>query len=920
MKTYTKMVVTTLPMVVLFFLATIGTTYYFGRAALTDLAETWLETRASEAMQVVTEQQRNLVEYGLENISASITKAKLDAAAMMSMIEVGEQGYIFAVDNRGTIVVHPDAASVGQDVSGEKWFREMKRGKGRLAYMAKNNKSLAMYDYFEPWQWFVLASDPEGEVYGVANRMRPYLVNLGILVVIIMSTVLMFLARRLTQPLRSLTAGADQIGKGDLDTRISIRTKDEFGQLAEVFNQMVSRLQKTLTTLQYKEEHFRSLIENSSDIITILDEKATIKYVSPSCKRLFGYTPESLVGTSAFDLIHPDDKERIMEHFNLRIQSLAEPSPTEFLCRHHDGSWRTLESIGENLFAHPAVEGFVINSRDVSARKEAEAALHKSHQELELRVAERTAELIDANKHLQQEIKERKHAVEALKESEQRMKAILRASPVGIGLVVDWKLDWTNETFHSMLGYEKASLLGQNIEVLFEDKRAFKKACSDLHSRISQSEIGEVETIWIRKDGTPFDCIIRAYSLNSVEQSNALIIAVADISEAKRLEQMLQRAKKMEAIGTLAGGVAHDLNNILSGIVSYPQLLLLKLPQDSPLRGPLQTIQKTGVRAATIVQDLLTMARRGVATTEVVNINDIIFEQLNAPECKELRTLFPNVQIDTELENNLLDVKGSPAHLAKSIMNLISNAAEAMPDGGKIIISTKNVYIDNQIRGYEHVEQGDYVAVSVSDTGVGISDVDMERIFEPFYTQKKMGRSGSGLGMSVVWGTVKDHNGYIDIQSAMSQGTTFTLYIPITRSKSRLQKTELSLDKLKGAGETILVVDDVALQREIAQSVLEELGYHVVSSSSGEEAVDYLKNNTVDLLVLDMIMTPGIDGLDTYRQIIEYNPDQKAIIASGFSETERVKQAKRLGVGHYIQKPYTIEKIGLAVKNALGKS
>ena len=919
MNTYTRILVTTLPMVFIFFFATIGTTYYFSREALTDLAETWLETRASEAMQIVAEQERNLHEYGLQEVAASIAKAKLDAGAMMSTIEVGKQGYIFAVDSQGVITLHPDAASIGLNVSSQRWFKEMKRGKGRLTYMDEDSAYLAMYDYFKPWRWFVLATDPEKEVFGVADRMRPYLIYLGVMVAVVMSTVLMFLTRRLTEPLRSLTAGADRFGRGDLETRISIRSTDEFSQLAEVFNQMASQLQKTMTTLQYKEEYFRSLIENSSDIVVILDENRTIKYVSPSCSRLLGYASKDLVGTDAFALTHPDDKTRLTKLFEKRIRSLVAASPTEFRYRHHDGSWRTLEGIGENLIDHPAVEGFVINARDITARKEAQEALYKSHQALEHRVAERTAELINANTHLQQEIKERKQAVDALKKSEQRMKAILRASPVGIGLVVDQTLEWANETMYQMLGYEKESLLGQSLDILYVDHEAFNQASRDLGAKISQSEIGEVETKWIRQDGTILDCFIRAYSLTPAEPSNGQIIAVADISDARRLEAMLQRAKKMEAIGTLAGGVAHDLNNILSGIVSYPELLLLKLPEESPLRGPLMTIQKSGVRAATIVQDLLTMARRGVATTEVVDINDIICEQLNAPECRELKTLYPDVQIVTELRDTLLPVKGSPAHLAKSIANLISNAAEAMPDGGKIKISTKNIYIDMPLRGYEHVEAGDYVAVSVTDEGIGISEADLGRIFEPFYTQKKMGRSGTGLGMAVVWGTIKDHNGYIDIKSVEGEGTTFTFYIPITREAYGKEKAKLPHDAYQGTGETILVVDDAEVQREIARGILEELGYRVVSSSSGEEAVAYMKDNSADLLVLDMIMTPGIDGLDTYRQIIEINPGQKAIIASGYSETDRVKEARRLGVRQYIRKPYTIEKIGVAVKDALNE-
>jgi len=242
-----------------------------------------------------------------------------------------------------------------------------------------------------------------------------------------------------------------------------------------------------------------------------------------------------------------------------------------------------------------------------------------------------------------------------------------------------------------------------------------------------------------------------------------------------------------------------------------------------------------------------------------------------------------------------------------------------MPDGGKILISTENRYVDRPIKGYEDVQEGDYVVLTVSDAGVGIPSTDIERIFEPFYTKKMMGRSGTGLGMTVVWGTVKDHKGYIDAQSIEGKGTVFTLYFPATRKEVTVEKSMRSIEDYMGKGETVLVVDDVDEQREIASRLLRKLGYTVTSVSSGEEAVKYLTKHAVNIIVLDMIMDPGIDGLDTYRQILELHPGQKAIIASGFSETDRVKETQRLGAGAYVKKPFLLEKIGLAVKKELGK-
>jgi CheY-like chemotaxis protein len=276
--------------------------------------------------------------------------------------------------------------------------------------------------------------------------------------------------------------------------------------------------------------------------------------------------------------------------------------------------------------------------------------------------------------------------------------------------------------------------------------------------------------------------------------------------------------------------------------------------------------------------------------------------------------------VETDLDQELLNISGSPVHLSKAIMNLVSNASEAMPNGGRIFISAKNQYIDKPIRGYDEVAEGDYVVLSISDTGMGISPEDMDRIFDPFYTKKVMGRSGTGLGMAVVWGTVKDHKGYIDAQSTDGKGTTFTLYFPVTREEAVRDKLSISIEDYKGKGESILVVDDVEDQRVIASGMLKKLGYSITAVSSGEEAVEYLKEHTVDLIVLDMLMDPGIDGLETYERILEFHPNQKAIIASGFSETDRVKEALKLGVGQYIRKPYTMGNIGIAVRTELDQA
>ena len=516
-------------------------------------------------------------------------------------------------------------------------------------------------------------------------------------------------------------------------------------------------------------------------------------------------------------------------------------------------------------------------------------------------------------------IKERNQITEALRESEQKMKAILRASPVGIGLVVNKQISWGNETISCMLGYENGTLLGQSVKILYRDDDECKRVSRKLFSNISRSGTTLVETQWVRKDQTTFDCMLCSCSLDAADPSKGYIVVANDISESKRLEAQLQRAQKMESLGALAGGVAHDLNNILSGLVSYPELLLMQMAEDDPLSKPLLKIQKSGEKATAVVQDLLTLARRGVAVTEVVNLSEIVSQYLEGHEYESLNLFHPGVEVEADLKTALSNVIGSPTHLYKTVMNLVSNAAEAMPAGGRIVITTENRYVDKPVRGYEDVVEGDYVVLVISDTGTGISPEDIKRIFEPFYTKKKMGRSGSGLGMAVVWGTVKDHHGYIDIQSTEGKGSIFTLYFPATRKEKREDEATLSLENYRGKGEFILIMDDVEEQRKITSGMLKELSYSVESVSSGEEAVEYLKTNKADLLVLDMIMNPGMDGLDTYKKILQLHPGQKAVITSGFSETERAKEAQRLGAGEYVKKPFLLEKIGIAVKSELEK-
>jgi PAS domain S-box-containing protein len=512
-------------------------------------------------------------------------------------------------------------------------------------------------------------------------------------------------------------------------------------------------------------------------------------------------------------------------------------------------------------------------------------------------------------------------------EKRENYRILFEAAPDGVevldarGTIID-----CNKTQEVMLGYRREEMVGNPAGNFLSEQMSEQFA--DMHSLPLKTDYVEGEVGMVRRDGSAIPVWRKGKAIyNDSKELVGWVIYNRDLSLAKKaeeekreLEMHLQRAKNMEVIGTLAGGVAHDLNNILGGLISYPELLYMRLPEGSPLRRYVRTIQKSGEKAAAIVQDLLTLARREVAEGEVVNLNQIVIDYLATPEHEKLSAVHPRITFECDLEDNLLNIMGSPVHLAKTLMNLMSNAAEAMPDGGVVTITTQNRYVDKPIRGYEELKEGDYVTLTVSDTGIGIPHEDRDRIFEPFYTKKVMGRSGTGLGLAVVWGTVKDHKGYIDLQSTVGEGSTFVLYFPVSRKDLILNETSPEMTEWTGTGERILVVDDIPEQRDIAAMILRNLGYHVKTVASGEEAVDYLRQKSAHLLILDMIMEPGMDGLETYRTILRFRPDQRALIVSGYSETDRVREAQRLGAGEYVKKPYLIRTIGLAVRKELNRA
>jgi PAS domain S-box-containing protein len=631
--------------------------------------------------------------------------------------------------------------------------------------------------------------------------------------------------------------------------------------------------------LLIREQKYRAIFENTNSAMGILEEDNIFSLVNGKFEEMTGYAREEVEGRGTWmSFVDAGDLERMMGYHESRMKGGDAPRNYEFRLICKNGEKRhvyiTVAFIG-------GARQRVISMTDLTVQKKAE---------------------------------------ESLKEGEARYRTFLDATSDGVYLKDEnFRYLFANRVFLKENGLrEEADIFGKvDDDVLIPD---FLEAAGTSDRLALQ----EGRLVVVEEQGGSHFTEVRKFPValpNGKTGIGAIIRNITEIKQAekekKKLERALERARKMEVLGRLAGGIAHDLNNVLGGIVGLPELLMMKLSDDDPMKRQLDIIKRSGEKAARIVQDMLTLTRRGVTNAEILCLNDIISLYFETPEHDKLRFYHPDVRFETQFDDNLLNIVGSSVHLSKTVMNLLSNAAESMPQGGTVTVKTENRYIDKPVRGYDVIREGDYAVLSVTDAGIGIPSDDIDRIFEPFYTKKVMGRSGTGLGMTVVWGTVQDHNGYIDVLSEEGKGTTFTLYFPATRRKARKEKERVPIEDYTGNGQTILIVDDVPDQLELASSMLSRLGYKAVTVSSGEKALEYLRSHSVDLVVLDMIMDPGIDGVETYRRILEIDPGQKAIIASGYVEKIRIQEARRLGMGTFIKKPYMLEDIGIAIRDEL---
>ena len=658
--------------------------------------------------------------------------------------------------------------------------------------------------------------------------------------------------------------------------------------------------------LKASEEKYRKIFEGATEGIYQTTPEGRYLSMNPAFAKMFGYASprdmiESITNIGQQLYVNPHDREEMTRR--LREHNKVDGYEVEVYRKDGSRFWISInihtvrDTAGNILY----FEGMNV---DITERKKTEESLRVSEEKY--RHSEQFLRLITDN------------VQDAIRLMDLQTLKYTYANSYCYKIFGITPQNYINAELGINLGKEEKQRLFEIFQDEFEhDQERDPNRYRSFLLRETNKLTGE--TIWTENKAS--------FIRNADGRPTAVISITRDITARKRLEEerlklqeRLGRSEKMEAIGTLAGGVAHDLNNVLGVLVGYSELMLENIPGESPLKKYVTNILQSGQRGAAIVQDLLTLARRGVAIVEVVNLNQSVAGYLITPEFENVKAYHPLVVFKTDLAQDLLNIKGSPIHLGKTIMNLVSNAAEAISGEGEVVIRTENRYLDQPILGYDDMQEGEYAVLSVSDNGQGIAQQDIGKIFEPFYTKKVMGRSGTGLGLAVVWGTVKDHNGHIDVQSEQGKGTTFTLYFPVTREEPGKIVQAVSPDFYMGKGEFILVVDDVKEQRELAMSILERLGYRTDAVASGEMAIEYIKKKKADLIVLDMIMGSGMDGTETYRQILEIHSGQKAVIVSGFSETNRVRKAQEMGAGAFVRKPYIIEKLGLAIRKELDRT
>ena len=624
--------------------------------------------------------------------------------------------------------------------------------------------------------------------------------------------------------------------------------------------------------LRQSEEHFRTLIENSSDIITVLNAKGKILFESPSIERILGYGTEELVGRNVFDLIHQNDLQEVLAAFSGELQQVGPQDAIEYRFRHRDGSWRFLESISKNLLDDQHVGGIVVNSRDITERRRAEERIHEQ------------AALLD------------------------------KATDAIMALNLDGEITFWNSGAERLYAWRNDEVLKKAHESRLYSKE--NAPAVDAMSRTLRDGAWKGELAQVTKDGKEILVESRWTLVHDRDRNpKSILIINTDITDKKKLEAHVLRAQRMESIGTLAGGIAHDLNNVLTPILMSVRVLRDDLP-DGGSRRLLDTLESSAQRGANIVQQVLSFARGTEGERSLFQIRHPVSEVIKIAQ----ETFPPSIVIQSRVPKDLWLIHGEATQVHQVIMNLLVNARDAMPHGGKIKVESENIVIDESYaRMQPDAQPGRYVVVTVTDSGTGIPPALVSRIFEPFFTTKPMGK-GTGLGLSTALGIVRSHGGFINVYSEIGKGASFKVHYPAAPDGASDQGvTQDTTPVHVGNDELILIADDELAIREIIKITLENHNYRVLTTTDGAEAVAALaqNKNEISLVIIDMAM-PVMDGPAAMRALRTICPNIPIVAISGRIEYSQTIEDRKEAPVKFLAKPFTTEQLLQVLHNVLG--
>jgi two-component system cell cycle sensor histidine kinase/response regulator CckA len=626
------------------------------------------------------------------------------------------------------------------------------------------------------------------------------------------------------------------------------------------------------SALAASERRFRSLVQNSSDLVTVLAPDGTITYASDSAERIVGYSPADLVGTSLLGYLDSNHVEQVrgLLHSNGK-SSVA--GPIEFSLRRPNGSVVWLEAVGSNLLTDATIRGIVLNARDVRERKRADLALRESE--------ERYRDLFDNATDL-----------------------VCMAAP-------DGPLLYVNKAWQQGTGYGDDEIdQMQLLDIVHPDSRGYYTEVVD---RVLRGErLDHVELVFMPKTGAPItvegnlSCTFRDGVPSAVRG------IYRDVTERKRVEEQLRRAERMQAAGKLAGGVAHEVNNMMTGVIGFSEFVLRSLEPDDPRKADVEEVIKAGTRAADVTRQLLAFTRQQVLRPQMVQINAVVSDM----EKMLRRSLGEDKLLELRLSPDAGEIRADRGQLEQVLINLVLNARDAMTGHGRVSIETALAVWD-EVYAQRHegvdIPLGRYVLLAVSDNGCGMDPGVQERIFEPFFTTKPIGQ-GTGLGLSTVYGIVKQSGGYVWVYSEPGEGSVFKVYLPQARVASEPDEPATEPVTASGRGsETVLVIEDENVVRKLACRGLRDHGYHVVEAANGAQALRYIREHpqTIDLVISDVVM-PEIGGRELGQRLATLDPDLPILYMSGYTGEDVVQRGLLDPGAPFQQKPFT--PAGLALK------